>query len=63
MGTEKHTVSITFSFTFEGHKAIWEHLNIVFLDVWLSHKARKQLTQARSHCCLQQVGYMGREHS
>jgi hypothetical protein len=32
---EKHTVSITFLFTSEGHKAIWGTLSIVvFLDVW-----------------------------
>jgi hypothetical protein len=30
-------------------------LNIVFLDVWLSHKARHQLTQASSHFWLKQI--------
>jgi hypothetical protein len=43
MGTkkqEKHMVSITFLFTSEGHEAIWGILNTVFLDIWLSHKAR-----------------------
>jgi hypothetical protein len=38
MGTEKkekHTVSITFLFTSEEHKAIWGTLStVVFLDIW-----------------------------
>jgi hypothetical protein len=37
MGTErqeKHTVSITFLFTSEGHEAIWGNLsNVIFLDI------------------------------
>jgi hypothetical protein len=37
MGTEKkeeHTVSITFLFTSEGHKAIWGTLStVIFLDI------------------------------
>jgi hypothetical protein len=38
MGTEKqekHTVSITFLFTSEGHEAIWGIFSmLVFLEVW-----------------------------
>jgi hypothetical protein len=45
MGTEKQekqAVNITF---LQSHLGT---LNIVFLDVWLSHKARHQLAQAQS---------------
>jgi hypothetical protein len=56
---EKHMVSITFLFTCEGHEAIWGTWStVIFLDIWswglclssleLSHKARHQITQARS---------------